>query len=330
MSNTVGFRAKGVRKLLYLGVDIGGTNITAAVINDEMEIIGRSSRKTKIGISQAEFCDDIAEAARAAAGAAGVALSDCAYCGVGCPGAINARAGILIYSSNLGITDLPLCFEVSKRLELPVYIENDANCAALGEVMAGAAKGAESALVVTLGTGVGGGIVIDGRIYSGVNGIAGEIGHMIVFPGGEECTCGRRGCWERYASAAALKRQTREAMKAAPESLMWRYAPSLDKVKGKTAFLAAADGDTAAQQVVDNYIYYLAEGFSNVINILQPEVVCVGGGVSNEGDGLMIPLREAIEKRRFARGNIRQPSIVAAQLWGDAGLIGAAMLGKTY
>lgn len=316
--------------MLYLGIDVGGSNLAAAVIDSDMNILGRSKLKTPKGTDHEAFYDAIAEAARIAVESAGISLADCSYCGIGCPGIINARAGILIYSGNLGFENLPLCFEMSKRLGLSVYIENDANCAALGEATAGAAKGAESMLAVTLGTGVGGGIIIDGKIYSGVNGVAGEIGHMIIHPDGEECTCGRRGCWETYASATALKRQTREAMKAAPDSLMWKHAPSLEKVSGKTSFLAMRDGDAAGRQVVENYINYLADGLINVINILQPEVVCIGGGVCNEGEFLLAPLREEIEKRRFARGTIRQPRIVAAKLWGDAGIIGAAMLGKHY
>lgn len=316
--------------MLYLGIDIGGSNLAAAVIDSNMNILGRAKLKTPKGVSHDQFCDTIAEVARMAAESAGVELSDCSYCGIGCPGIINARAGMLVYSGNLGYEDLPLCYEMSRRLGLSVYIENDANCAALGEATAGAAKGAESMLAVTLGTGVGGGIIIDGKIYSGVNGVAGEIGHMIIHPGGEDCTCGRCGCWEAYASATALKRQTREAMKASPESLMWKHSPSLEKVSGKTPFLAMRDGDAAGRKVVEDYIGYLADGLINVINILQPEVVCIGGGVCNEGEFLMVPLREEIEKRRFARGTIRQPRIVAAKLWGDAGIIGAAMLGKHY
>ena len=313
--------------MLYLGVDIGGSNIAAAVVDESMNIIGRGKVKFTTGRPVELFCDDIAAAARLATENAGVELSDCAYCGMGCPGVVNSRSGMLEYSNNLGIIDLPLGYEMGQRLGLSIYIDNDANCAALGEVKAGAAKGAESALVVTLGTGVGGGIVIDDKIYSGINGIAGEIGHMIIFPGGEECTCGRRGCWEAYASATALKRQTRRAMEAAPDSLMWKYAKSLDKVSGKTPFEAMREGDSAATLVVESYIYYLALGLTNCINILQPEVVCIGGGVSNEGDPLLIPLREMVEKCRYGRGNFRQPRIELAKLWGDAGLIGAAMLG---
>jgi len=314
--------------MIFLGIDIGGTNIASAVIDEDMNIIGRGKIKTQIGLSHEDFCDTLAESAALAVKDAGVGFSDCAYCGIGCPGVVSARTGMVVYSNNLNIENMPLCEMMNARLGLPIFIENDANCAALGEVMAGAAKGAESALAVTLGTGVGGGMVIDGKIYPGINGVAGEIGHMVICTGGEQCTCGRCGCWEAYASATALKRQTREKMEANPDSLMWKHASSLDKVSGKTAFRAMRDGDAAAKEVVDTYIYYLAEGLTNVINIMQPEVVCIGGGVSNEGEALLEPLRKLIEKHRFARGNVSQPRLVAAKLFGDAGIIGAAMLGK--
>lgn len=312
----------------YLGIDIGGSNIAAAIVHSDYSVSGRAKIKVRKGIDAAEFCDDIASVALTAAKEAGISMTDVAYCGIGCPGIISSHSGVLEYAGNLEFSDLPLGYEISRRLGVSTYIENDANCAALGEVCAGAAKGAESALMVTVGTGIGGGIVIDGKVYSGVNGIAGEIGHMTLFPGGTQCSCGRKGCWEAYASATALKRQTREAMQADPGSLMWKYAPSLDRVSGKTAFQAKRDGDAAGARVVETYIYYLAEGLANCINILQPEVVCIGGGVCNEGDGLMIPLREQVFRYRFGRGNIRHPRIEVAQLWGEAGIIGAAMLGR--
>ncbi|MBQ6797251.1 MAG: ROK family protein [Clostridia bacterium] len=312
----------------YLGIDIGGTSIKASVVDEEMNILSRAKLRTRTGISGQELCDDVVKAAKQSVQEAGIELEYCEYCGVGCPGVVNPKNGRLEYSNNLGQFDVPLRDMLSEMLSMDVYVDNDANCAALGEVVAGAAKGAESALMVTLGTGLGGGIVIGGKIYPGINGVAGEIGHMVICPGGEECTCGRRGCWEAYSSATALKRQTRRAMEASPESLMWKLAPSLDKVRGKTAFDAMRMGDAAATLVVESYIYYLGEGLTNCVNILQPEVVCLGGGVCGEGDSLLIPLREYVEKYRFGRGNIRQPRIVCAQLGNDAGVIGAAMLGR--
>ena len=314
--------------MYYLGVDIGGTSIKAAVVNENMEILSRARVKTRTGISGLQLCGDIEEAARDAVDELGIDISECQYCGVGCPGVINPKNGNLEYSNNLGQFDVPLRDILKEKLKMEVYTENDANCAALGEAAAGAAKGAESVLAVTLGTGLGGGLVINGKVYQGINGVAGEIGHMVICPGGEECTCGRKGCWEAYSSATALKRQTRIAMAASPDSLMWKLAPSLDRVRGRTAFDAMRMGDPAATLVVDAYVYYLGEGITNCVNILQPEVVCIGGGVCAEGEDLLAPVREYVEKYRFGRGNIRQPKIVGATLQNDAGVIGAAMLGK--
>ena len=313
----------------YLGIDIGGSNIAAAVVDDDCNVIGRAKAKVRRGITAAEFCDDIAEVARTAAEAAGTEWENVVCCGVGCPGVIDSEAGVLEYAGNLSYTNLPLGSEIGSRLGMVTYVDNDANCAALGEVCAGAAKDARSALVVTVGTGIGGGIVIDGRIFSGVNGIAGEVGHMVLFPGGESCPCGRKGCWEMYASANALKRQTRAAMTANPDSLLWKYSPALENVSGKTAFQAMRAGDAAAARVVETYINYLAEGLVNCINFLQPEVVCIGGGVCNEGDGLMVPLREQVDRLRLGANSPRRPRIVTARLSGEAGLIGAAMLGRS-
>jgi len=311
-----------------IGVDLGGTNIAVGVVDENLKIIGRGKVKTRCPRPAAEIFDDIALAVQMAVKDAGISMDDVVSVGVGTPGSVNKANGYIEFANNLDFNNVPAKEMLETRIGKTVYLDNDANCAALGEVMAGAAKDAKSALAVTLGTGVGGGIVINNRIHPGINGVAGEIGHMVIVSGGEPCTCGRLGCWEAYSSATALKRQTRRAMEANPDSLMWKYAETLDKVSGKTAFKAMRDGDESARQVVDTYIFYLAEGLTNVVNILQPDVVCIGGGVSYEGDALLVPLTRLIEKHRFARGNVPQPRIVLAKLFGDAGLIGAAMLGK--
>lgn len=314
--------------MLYLGVDVGGTNIAAGIVDSNNAVISRAKLKSRTGISSQEFCADVESAIHQALESAGCTLDDFSYCGIGCPGVINPHTGVWEYSSNLGISGMNLRDMMEQRLGLRVYVGNDADCAALGEVIAGAAAGARSALIITLGTGVGGGIIIDGKIYSGMNGNAGEIGHMVLFPGGKQCNCGRHGCWEAYCSATALKQQTRIAMENDPDSVMWSLAGSLDKVSGRTAFEAKRMGDAAGTFVVESYIYYLAEGIANLINILQPEVVCIGGGISGEGDNLLRPLNEQIERYRFTRGNVKQPRVVCASLGNSAGIIGAAMLGK--
>ncbi len=316
--------------MYYLGIDVGGTNLSVGVVDENYKIIGRGSRRSHVPRPIEDFCDDIAAAALDAISAAGLALSDFESCGIGCPGVINSKNGTVEYSNNLHYSNIPLSDMISQRLSgLKAYIDNDANAAALGEVLAGAAKGASSALVVTIGTGIGAGIIVDNKIYSGCNGVAGEVGHTLLIKNGNLCTCGRRGCFETYASAIALKRQTAQAMRDNPDSLMWTLVDAPEKVSGRTPFEAMRMGDKTAAAVVEQYFDYLADGITDIINILQPEVVCLGGGISKEGDGLLVPLEKLIAERRFCRGNVPQPKLVCAKLANDAGIIGAALLPKS-
>ncbi len=316
--------------MYYLGIDIGGTNLSVGVVDENYKVIGRGSRRAHVPRPIEEFCDDIAAAALDAIADAGLTLDDFENCGIGCPGVINSASGVVEYSNNLHYSNIPLAKMISERLSgLKTYIDNDANAAALGEVLAGAAKGASSALVITIGTGIGGGIIVGDRIYSGCNGVAGEVGHTLLIKDGLPCTCGRRGCFETYASAVALKRQTAQAMRDNPNSLMWTIVDSPEKVSGRTSFDAMRMGDAAATAVVEQYIDYLADGITDIINVLQPEIVCLGGGVSKEGEALLSPLEKLIAERRFCRGNVPQPKLVCAMLANDAGIIGAALLPKS-
>ena len=193
----------------------------------------------------------MAEAAREAVAATGLTMDDIASVGVGRPGTCNADTGIVEYSNNLRFENLPLRDLLKDMLGKEIYIENDANAAALGEAVAGAARGAQSCVCITLGTGVGGGIIIDGKVYGGFNFAGAELGHTVIVVDGEPCTCGRNGCWESYASATALISQTKSAMQANPDSKMWQISGSIGKVDGRTAFDAMRAGDTAGKQVVD-------------------------------------------------------------------------------
>ena len=209
----------------------------------------------------------------------------------------------------------------------PVYIENDANAAALGEALAGAGQGAKSCVCITLGTGVGSGVVLDGKVYGGFNFAATEIGHTVIVVDGEPCTCGRNGCWEAYASATALVNQTKAAMKEHPDSLMHAVTAEQGRVSGRTAFDAMRKGDAVAKQVVDTYIGYVACGLTNVVNIFQPEVLCIGGGICNEGDTLLVPLKQKLKQDRYSKYSACQTRLCVATLGNDAGIIGAAFLG---
>ena len=311
-----------------IGIDLGGTNIVAGVVDDEFRIVATAKCKTRIPRPAEEIVVDMARMAKEAVQNAGLTMADIAYVGVGSPGTCNADTGIVEYSNNLQFEKLPLRDMLGGMLDKAVYIENDANAAALGEALAGAAKGAQSCVCITLGTGVGGGIIIDGKIYGGFNFAGAELGHTVIMVDGELCTCGRFGCWEAYASATALINQTRRAMVNHPDSAMWSIAEDLDKVNGRTAFDGMRAGDAVAAQVVDTYIKYIATGLINVINIFQPEVLCIGGGIYKEGDTLLKPLAAHIERERYSKYSSHQTRLCVATLGNDAGIIGAAFLGE--
>ena len=310
-----------------IGIDLGGTNIKAGVVNDQYEIVASAWCKTRLPRPSQEILMDMARMAREAAEKAGLTMDDIASVGIGIPGTCNADTGVVEYACNVQFENVPVRDIMHGLLGKDIYIENDANAAALGEALAGAAKGAQSAVCITLGTGVGGGIIIDGRIYGGFNFAGAELGHIVINEGGELCGCGRQGCWEAYASATALINQTRRAMVNHPESKMWEIAGDLDKVDGRTAFDGMRAEDAVASQVVDTYIQHIACGLINVINIFQPEVLCIGGGICKEGETLMKPLREHIERERYSKYSTPQTRLCVAQLGNDAGIIGAACLG---
>lgn len=312
-----------------IGIDLGGTNIVASVVNDEYKIIATSKTPTNSPRSAEEIFDDIAEVCEEAVKSAGLTMDDIESVGMGTPGTVNAD-GVIEFANNLAFNNVPARTMLAKRLNKPeekVFIENDANCAALGEAKAGVGNGAKDFVAVTLGTGVGSGVIIDGKIVNGVNYAGGECGHMVIVVDGEQCSCGRKGCWEAYASATALIRQTKKAMEEYPDSLMHKLAKEEGKVSGRTAFDAMRLGDIAGIKVVDDYIKYVACGLINLVNALQPEIICIGGGICNEGETLMKPLRRFVQAERYSIHSKIQTKIVKAELGNDAGVIGAALLG---
>ncbi len=310
--------------LYHVGIDLGGTNIVAGVVNESFEIISRAKLPTARPRSAREILFDCARAVRQAVESAGLSMDVIEAVGIGSPGTIDSDRGVIEYANNLDFYDVPAADILGELLSRPVHAENDANAAAYGEYLAGSAKGARNAVCITLGTGVGGGVIIDGRIYSGFNYAGAELGHMVIEVDGPECTCGRRGCFEVFSSATGLVRMTREAMKAHPESVMH----TMGEPGGRTAFNAMRQGDSAGKEVVDSYIKYLAAGIANVINIFQPEILSIGGGVCNEGDALLNPLKEAVAGEVYTRRGQKNTKIVIATLGNDAGIIGAAFLGQ--
>lgn len=313
-----------------IGIDLGGTNIVASVVDDDYNIIGTSKTPTNSPRSADEIFDDIADVCEEAVKAAGLTMEDIDSVGMGTPGTVN-QDGVIEFANNLAFNNVPARTMLAKRINKPeekVFIENDANCAALGEAYAGCGNGAKDFVAVTLGTGVGSGVIIDGKIVNGVNYAGGECGHMVIVVDGEQCSCGRKGCWEAYASATALIRQTKKAMEEYPDSLMHKLAKEEGKVSGRTAFDAMRLGDIAGIKVVDDYIKYVACGLINIVNALQPEIICIGGGICNEGETLMKPLRRFVQSERYSIHSKIQTKIVKAELGNDAGVIGAALLGK--
>lgn len=312
----------------YIGIDLGGTNIVAGVVNENYEIVATAKVKTNLPRPAEEICKDMAMVAEKAVSEAGLQMSDIESVGVGTPGIANSESGVVEYSNNLGFENVPMAEMIGNILGKPVYIENDANAAAYGEFVAGAAKGARHAVAITLGTGVGGGIIIDGKIFAGFNFAGAEIGHTVIEVDGPQCTCGRKGCFEVFSSATGLIRMTKEAMEENKSSKMWEMMKEDgNRVSGRLAFNAMRAGDETAKAVVDKYIKYLAAGITNTINIFQPDVLCIGGGVCNEGDPLLLPLKELVKKEVYTRNSKNNTEIVIAKLGNDAGIIGAAFLG---
>lgn len=309
---------------MYIGIDIGGTNLKAGLVDEAGNLLDTC----KEPLGRVENAEELA------ARLAGMAKTLCdkadgavTSVGMGVPGAVDG--GTVVYTCNIPMRDIPMETLFRRHLDLPVYLGNDADCAALGEYYGGAGKGCRSLVAITLGTGIGGGMVFDGKIHTGL-GMAGEVGHMVVEPAGVLCPCGRRGCWEQYASATGLRRLAWEAASAHPESLLYAMCGGdAEKMSGAMPFEAARRGDSVARQVCDDFIRYLAQGITNLVNILHPEVLAIGGGVSNEREeDLMEPVRRIVDRECYASHGGKKTRVVKACLGNDAGIIGAALLGK--
>lgn len=309
----------------YVGIDLGGTNIVAGVVNENYEIIAKAKTPTARPRPAEDILLSCAQVVKEAVANAGLTLDDIEAVGLGSPGLIDSDKGIVEYSNNLDFYNVPAADILERELGKKIYCENDANAAAYGEFVAGSAKGVKDAVCITLGTGVGGGIIIDGKIYSGFNYGGAELGHTVIEVDGPACTCGRKGCFEVFSSATGLIRMTKEAMSDHADSHMHKMCKG--EVDARLAFDAMRMGDVYAKEVVDKYIKYLAAGIANVINTFQPEILCIGGGVCNEGDALLIPLKERVFSEVYTKRSDRNTNIVIASLGNDAGIIGAAFLG---
>ncbi len=315
--------------MYYLGVDLGGTNIAAGVVDDEMKLVHKTSIPTEAAKGAEHVIARIVEVAKLAVKESGISMDEIQSIGIGSPGAVDPEKGVVVFANNLSFRNTPLADLVGAHFPgKKVFIENDANVAAWAEAKCGAAAGVKDSVTVTLGTGVGGGMILNGQLYSGFNHAGGELGHIVINEGGRQCSCGRKGCWEAYASVSGLIRTTKEHMEKNKNSLMWKIAGgSLDNVNGLTSFDAMRKGDEEAQKVVDEYLHSVATGIGDIMNMLQPEIICIGGGISKEGDYLLQPVKKYIADETYSRFNENATQIKIAKLGNDAGIIGAALLG---
>ena len=306
--------------MIYIGLDVGGTFIKGITVNENGEIISEGSVKTHIG---EEFAECIVNLADSLVHRAGKVYSDVKGVGVCCPGVISAE-GNVIFAGNLKLKNYPLKKNLEERLRVPVKVCNDANAAALGEAKFGAGKEYSDSVLITLGTGVGGGIVIGGKLFEGNKGAGAEIGHMVIERGGDRCSCGRRGCFEVYCSANALAEKTKEVMEDDTGSEMWKtYSHST--ADARTAF-EYMDCDRSARIVVNWYLKYLACGITNIANVFHPQAILLGGGVAAQGSRLTVPLQKLVNEEIFGGTEYAPVKIECATLGNKAGAYGAAAL----
>ena len=313
---------------MRVGIDIGGMTIKIGLVNDTYEIVDKKVIPTESDVKTAgQVAQAMAEAVKALLQENGLCETDCEGLGIACPGTSDSQEGVVVYSNNIVWENVPLIGLMQKELNIPMALANDADAAALGEVLAGAASGKENALLLTLGTGVGGGVIINKKIFAGPLRGGCELGHTVIHMGGRPCTCGRKGCLETYASATALMQGAREKAAEYPQSLLNRLCEAQGgKMDGRIIFEAHRQGDQAAIQVVDEYENALCEGIANFINIFRPEVVILGGGVSAQKEYLTDALQDKVNKMCFGGSLGEVPQITTSVLGNDAGIIGAAYL----
>lgn len=311
--------------MIAIGIDIGGMSIKGAAVDSNGRVYEKFSMPFIKGEDGEITIRKLAETVKEYIAAQG--LEDkIAGIGLGSPGTLDVEHGIVNYANNLGWNDLHVADIMHETLPYPVRLTNDANAASLGEAKYGAGKSYKTIIMLTLGTGVGGGIIIDGQLYEGNEGKGGELGHTVIVVDGEQCTCGRKGCLEAYASASALIRETKKAMRSNKRSLMWKISPDIDLVGGKVVFEAAKQGDAPAIKVLDEYIKYLGEGILNYCNIFRPNIIVLSGGIANAGPALFEPLNAYIKERNYGYKSTPEVKVVPAELGYDSGKIGAAAL----
>lgn len=312
-----------------IGIDLGGTNIAVGAVNDFGRIVAKKTTPTLANREADDITADMARLCLEVCGEIKVSITEIDSIGIAAPGIANIDNGCVEYSCNLPFRRYPIVKKLASMLDVEsekIKIANDANAAAYGEAVVGAARGTKNSIMITLGTGVGGGIIIDGKIFTGHNHAGGEIGHIVIEVDGAQCGCGRKGCWEAYSSATALIRMTKEKIEECERTGRFTVMSEAEKLSGKTACDAMRAGDPAGKEVYDKYVKYLAAGITNMINIFQPEVISLGGGVSNEGQSLIDALAPIVYKEHYGSSFLGHVKIRIAELGNDAGMIGAAMM----
>lgn len=313
----------------YLGLDVGGTNLVAGVVDENYNIIDRECVSAKTGNTVDELVYKMADVSKKVVKKVGLKIEDMSSWGICMPSNINPKTNLLVHANCFGWKNIPIYEYLKKHIPLPIYIANDANGATYGEILAGSASQYSTALMLTLGTGVGGGIIIDNKIYAGADNMGAELGHTKLVYNGVQCTCGQKGCLEAYCSATALIRVTKEAVKKDPFSLINKLAnDDEEKINGEIICNAAKQGDTLAIKILDDYTSYLAAGISSLVVIFRPEVIMLGGGIAHAGDLILKPVNEKLGLYTHAGTEIGVPPVVCASLGNDAGIIGAAFLEK--
>ena len=315
------------KQQVVIGIDLGGTAVKMGILNTSYEILAQTSIPTDAQRPYEDIIGDIGRTAAALLTENGYEISDCLGVGVGSPGTSDSKNGVVLYSNNIRWDHVPFSEALRKYLPIPVFIQNDANCMTLGEVLKGAARGYQNAIFLTLGTGVGGGIVIDGKIFEGGHSGGAELGHIKCGSERRRCTCGRYDCLEAYASATALIDDAKKIAKQHPESLLWELCgQDLETMNAKIPFDAADAGDDCGKMLVEHYIGYLADGITDLANIFRPDIIVLGGGVCAQGEKLTKPLNQFLQENCFGGEVTYVPKVVIAQNGNNAGMIGAAGL----
>lgn len=307
-----------------IGIDLGGTNMAAGIVDETYAVPCRKSIKTRKDGTPEEIADDMAVLVHELCSEFGIDEKDIETVGIGIPGSVS-KDGIVEDANNIGFYYVPFEQMMRDRLAMPVQTVNDARAAAMGEYLAGAGRGSHTFQMLTIGTGIGGAFIADGQVFSGCNGAAGEIGHMVIERGGLPCSCGRRGCFEVYASASALKERMMHIVPKRQDSLLFQLCEGKkERLSGKLLFAALKEQDILAEELFAEHIEYLAEGIANLINALQPDMLCIGGGMSEQGEALLAPLRAAVAEKIYSKHSKVQTELKAAELGNAAGIIGAA------